>query len=453
MRNDRLGHGRIILDAVESAISSVQPKNLVRKKISFEGSKFRIRDLGLALDLGKFDCIFVVGGGKASGGLAQALEASMPKQVGLRGIVNVLEGTSGKYGTDKIELLEAGHPIPDENGEKATRKMVSLLEAATPNSLVFCLISGGGSAMMALPAAELTLEDKIASTKVLLNSGAGIEEVNCVRKHLSRIKGGQLVRYCNGALVVSLIISDIIGNPLASIASGPTTPDPTSFADSLKILSRYDMDRRVPNRAFDYLTKGAAGLIGETPKPGDPIFSRVTNYILGDNVEACNAAAEVVKKTKKNRYTVVRLGSFWHGEARDLGENIAGLCRAVSSGRSGVRRPAALIWGGEATVTVRGTGKGGRNQEEGLAALNFLQGNSGITMAFFGTDGVDGFTEAAGVLVHSESKDQFQKEQIDPEKYLANNDSNSFFQLLKGSLIFTGPTGTNVNDMGIALIE
>ncbi|MFI5422105.1 MAG: glycerate kinase, partial [Nitrososphaerales archaeon] len=414
-------------------------------------TRFLINELALDLDLNKFDRIIVVGGGKASGGLAEVLDSMIPRGIDVNGLVIVVEGTSRNYKTPRIQLLEASHPLPDIRGEKATQNLVSLLSKATPHTLVLCLISGGGSALMTLPSKDISLFDKIETTKVLLKSGAGIEEVNCVRKHLSRIKGGQLVRYSNGALLVSLIISDIIGNPVGSIASGPTAPDPSTFTDALKILTKHNIETVVPRAAFDHLSKGAMGLFIETPKPNDSIFSRVTNYILGDNAVACEAAVREIKKVE--RFRVLNLGSSWHGEAKDLGENIAGLCVAVHHGTAGVKKPVALVWGGETTVTIRGSGKGGRNQEEALAALNFLKERFAITIAFIGTDGVEGFKDAAGAIIDSNSRKLVEKMRVEIENYLSNNDSNSFFKSLKTGLIVTGLTGTNVNDIGIALIE
>jgi glycerate 2-kinase len=448
---DRSGHRSLILKSFNLAINAVQPGNLLKKGIEIDGLKLRINESSKSIDLKQFDKILVVGGGKASGAMAEALETMIPNQIELIGSINVLEGTSRNFRTKKIKLNEASHPIPNKKGVESTEKMLSLLGEASSKSLVICLLSGGGSALMTLPAEDLTLEDKIRTTSLLLKSGASIEEVNCVRKHLSRIKGGQLVRYCNGALLISLILSDIIGNPIESIASGPTAPDPTTFKNAMTILSEYDLNKAVETSVLDHFKKGAAGLIRDTPKPKDQIFRRVTNLLLGDNSIACKAAILRVRREKKFR--VFYLGSSWHGEARNLGENFASLCLHIQGSDSGFKKPTALVWGGETTVTLRGSGKGGRNQEEALAALNVIGNKSGITLGFLATDGIDGFTDYAGAIVDSMTYSRAREKDLDPKSYLSNNDSNTFFKLALNSLIKTGATGTNVNDIGIALIE
>src|SRR5579872_4245025 len=397
LENDLYGHRSIILDSLEAAIRSVQPRNLISDKISIRGSRLSIKDVGLHLDLANFDKIIVVGAGKASGALAETLDSLIPSNIDLQGQVTVLEGTSKDFPTRRIQLNEASHPIPNSKGVKGTEKIVSSLRKATPGTLVLCLISGGGSALMVLPAQGISLRDYITTTQLLLKTGARIEEINCIRKHLSRIKGGQLLRFSNGGLVVSLILSDIIGNPLASIASGPTAPDPSTFQEAWEILSKYKLAKSLPVSVSEHIVKGTEGSIPETPKPGDPIFHRVTNYILGDNSIACMAALKSIKKRK--RFHPYYLGSSWQGEARNLGENIAALTLTVQKLKSGFSKPAVLVWGGESTVTIRGTGKGGRNQEEALAALNFLRNQGKITIAFMGTDGLDGFSDSAGAII------------------------------------------------------
>ncbi|MDA4131070.1 MAG: glycerate kinase [Thaumarchaeota archaeon] len=451
LRHDNLGHRRIMLDALESAIAAVQPRKLLETSLSITRGKMKIKQLTITLDLSKFDKILVVGGGKAGGGMAETIESLIPETYDLVGSVTIPEGTSEKFHTNRVQLHEATHPIPSLKGVVSTEKIVSVLGTGTADSLVLCLISGGGSALMTLPAVDISLEEKIATTSLLLKSGAAIDEINCVRKHLSRIKGGQLVRYANGALVISFILSDIIGNPLESIASGPTVPDPTTYEDALKILSRYGIEDSAPPAVLDHLRKGKSGLVRETPKVGDPIFSKVKNCILGDNSVACRASVKSLKK--RGSFKVYYLGSSWRGEARDLGEDFASFCKSIQQPNSGFKNPTSFVWGGEATVTVRGTGKGGRNLEQALAALDALKEKNGITMAFLGTDGIDGFSDAAGAIIDSHTFVVAKAKNLDAKIFLARNDSHSFFKSVEDGLINSGPTGTNVNDIGIALIE
>ena len=455
VKTDPVGHRRLILDCLNAAIDAVLPQNLMKNKLSVKRKHIlTVSGEGKDYDLRKFDKVIIVGGGKASGAMAQELERRLPDEIDYSGIVSVLEGTSDKFHTRKITLLESSHPIPSEKSVRTTTEIMRKISQATKDSFVLCLISGGGSSLMALPANGITLDDKIKTTSLLLKSGASIEKVNCVRKHLSLIKGGQLARYANGAIILSLIISDIVGNPVGSIASGPTAPDPTTFGEALSVLKEYDLIDQVPERVLRRLKDGALGKIPETPKPLDPTFGNVTNFILGDNSVACEAAIKIIRKN--GNFKPYYLGSEMQGESRDLGANLTSLFLTVKKSTSqvqGFEKPCAFIWGGESTVTVRGKGKGGRNQEEALSALQKLGSNEGVTIAFMGTDGKDGFSNAAGAIVDSGVNRIAALKKLRPEDYLRDNDSNSFFEKVGKSLLITGPTGTNVDDIGLALVQ
>jgi glycerate 2-kinase len=454
IETDPYDQKKLILNCLNSAIESVQPENLMGNKLSLQNNdELVVASVNQSFPLKSFDKVLVVGAGKAGVAMAEIFEQMVPVEVKLSGTVIVPEGTTRRQQTKRIVLLSGTHPIPSEENLTAAAAVLDTVRSATNNSLVVCLISGGGSSLMTLPLPELTLEDVVETTHLLLKRGAKIEELNCVRKHLSAVTGGQLAKAANGARVLSLIISDIIGNPIGSIASGPTAPDPTTFADAIQIVEDYRVIEKLTERVFRILKQGAAGIVPETPKPNDPIFDRVSNVILGDNSVACLAVIDEIRID--GRYDPFYLGSSWQGEARETSANLVGLISAIRQNLAGGPRfnnPVALVWGGETTVTVEGKGKGGRNQEEALSALIKLNETPGISMAFMGTDGIDGFSKAAGAIVDSTSYQKSISKKIDPKVYLADNDSSTFFEKVGGMLLVTGPTGTNVNDIGIALI-
>jgi glycerate 2-kinase len=452
-RNDLSGRRKLILDSLNSAIDGVQPHNLVKERVSLDSrGVLTIKGISQEFPLRTFDDLIVVGAGKASGALAVALESILGHEVPYSGVVIVPKGTGRNYSTVRVKIVEGTHPVPSLRSVRAAEEVMRAVGSATDRSLVLCLISGGGSALMTLPAKGISLQDQIATTTLLLKSGATIEEVNCIRKHLSSVKGGQLAAAAKGARILSLIISDIVGNPVGSIASGPTAPDPTTFEDALQILTDRRILNKIPRRVLQRIKEGVAGRVLETPKPGSPVFEKVTNFVLGDNSIACQAA---IKTLKKNGVAVIcYLGSSWQGEARDTGSNLTGLILAARSSQtdsSSGRK--AFVWGGETTVTVRGKGRGGRNQEEALSSLLKLADHQGIALAYMGTDGIDGFSPAAGALIDSSCYERAKSKKLDPEQFLRNNDSTSFFEKTDESLLVTGLTGTNVNDIGIAIID
>ena len=442
----------LILDCLEAAVNSVLPINLINKELQVKSNSLYLPWAHVRLDLSKFQKIIVIGGGKASGYLAEGLERKLGKYIA-EGYVNVLEGTKRRFRTKKIELNEASHPVPNQSGVKGTREMLKLLRTADPSFLVICLISGGGSSLIPLPARGITLKEKIETTELLLHSGADIDRMNCVRKHISGVKGGQLVREGNGARFLSLIISDVVGDHLESIASGPTVPDPSTFSQAEHILSDLKILDQIPQAVRNRIESGRDGLVAETPKPGDPIFDRVTNVIIGSNKIACNRIQKELGKRLRDSVKLAYLGSSIVGEASSIAKDLVSKSEGIWKKS---RKPySAVVWGGETTVTVRGNGIGGRNQEEAVAALQSIgeSNNTNITISFFGTDGIDGETKAAGALVDLSTLRKAKKLRLEPSKYLERNDSNTFLRRVGNSLILTGPSGTNVNDVGIAILR
>lgn len=450
--NDPFGHRKLILNCLNAAIEAVLPESLINSRLSVDSNEvLSISGTDQTFDLKSYDRVIVVGCGKAGGTMARTMEKVLPENIQYFGTVVVPAGASSEFRLRRIKLVEGTHPTPTEKSVRATAQILNDLSVATKNSLVICLVSGGGSALMASPAEGITLRDKINTTRLLLKSGATIEQLNCVRKHLSRVKGGQLARAANGARLVTLILSDIVGNPIESISSGPTAPDPTTFKDALEVLKEFHLEKKVPDRVLQRLKKGSRGDIAETLKPGDRIFENVSNIVIGDNSLACAAMLTMIQD--RHAFSVHYLGSHWQGESRDTAANLSGLFITASEKKGASGLPLAFVWGGETTVTVRGKGKGGRNQEEALGAILKLRHSRGITVAFMGTDGIDGFSEAAGALVQSADFERAYSRGLVPETFLKNNDSNSFFRKLGASLLVTGPTGTNVDDVGVALVE
>ena len=434
---------RHLAQILGAAVQAVEPAAAVKRFVSRRGDVFRVGDR--SYDLRALRRIFVVGGGKGSAPMAAALEAILGQRIA-SGIVNV------KYGhtvpLERIQLVEASHPLPDVAGQRGAEAMLALVRTAREGDLVICVISGGGSALLPAPAGEMNLGDKVQVTDLLLRSGATIQEVNTVRKHLSRIKGGRLAQLAAPAHVAVLILSDVVGNPLDAIASGPAVSDPTTFADALAIVERYGLEQRMPQAALRYLRRGAAGEIPETPKPGDPAFARVQTVIVGSNDLAATAAAG---KAQKLGFVPLTLTTFLEGEAREAARVIASIVHSIQVAGTPAAPPACLIAGGETTVTVRGQGKGGRCQEFALAAAMAMAEWSDAVMAAFGTDGTDGPTDAAGAMADGTTISRALSLGLSPRRALETNDAYPFFSAL-GDLIVTGPTNTNVNDLYVALI-
>ncbi len=389
-------------------------------------------------DLDQYRRIYVVGAGKAGGTMAVAAEKVLGKRI-FAGRVNVKDGDNAK--TKRIELGACGHPVPDFRGVEKTNPILELCRDAGPDDLVVCLLSGGASALMPAPAEGISLAEKQETTRLLLACGATIHELNAVRKHISRIKGGQLAKVAAPARVLSLILSDVVGDDLDVIGSGPTAPDASTFGTALAVLDRYDLREKVPASVCDHLERGET----ETPKPGDPLFGRVTNLIVGSNQKSLEAAAV---KAKELGYQTLILASTIEGETRDVARMHAAIARQIRFSGQPIPAPACVISGGETTVTIRGSGKGGRNQEFALAAAIDLAGLPKSLILSAGTDGTDGPTDAAGAIADG---DTVRRSARSAGAALRNNDSYPYFEELN-DLIITGSTGTNVMDLHLILV-
>jgi len=391
-----------------------------------------------SMDLSRARRILVVGAGKASGAMAQALEGVLGDRISA-GLVVVKDGYTAP--TRKIRLLEAGHPIPDERGLRAANEILAVARSAGADDLVIVLISGGGSALAPCPAPPITLEEKQALTRLLLAAGANINELNAVRRHCSLFKGGRLARAAGPASVLALVLSDVIGDPLDVIASGPTAPDQTTYADALAILERFELRAKAPRAVVEHLERGARGEIPENPKADDPIFRRVQNRVIGNNSLVVEAAVRQAEALGLRPSFVTRALS---GEAWEVAEEFCGLATSVTP-------PACLVAGGETTVTVRGNGVGGRCQEFALAAALAIQGKEDVLVLAAGTDGTDGPTDAAGALADGDTITKAARRNLDARASLEANDSYRFFSDL-GDLITTGPTNTNLLDLYLLLV-
>jgi glycerate-2-kinase len=432
------------LDILEAAVNAVDPGEAVRRSLSVKGTHLTIR--GTEWDLDRFEGIHVIGGGKACGAMAEAVEEILGDRIS-SGTVNVLKGTESRHDLDRVSLNGASHPIPDVDGVAGVQRMMETLDGVGASDLVIVLISGGGSSLLAYPAKGVALEDIQDVTQKLLMSGATIGELNAVRKHLSAVKGGQLVQRSRGATVISLILSDVVGDPTGTIASGPTSPDETTFREARDVLERFDIWEGAPRIVKERLEEGARGKIPETPKPGDPIFQRVRNFVIGSNLVAARAAVE---RAGELGYNAELVSTEVEGEAREVGRSFAEAALSVTRHGSPLRAPAVLVAGGETTVSVRGGGVGGRNMEVALAASEGIEGMASVVAAL-ATDGIDGPTVAAGAMVDGSTLVRARALGLDPSKHLSENDSYTFFQSL-GDAFITGPTGTNVNDLTLILV-
>jgi glycerate 2-kinase len=415
-----------VLEMLAAAVETVDPYLVVERV-------FQEKQLVLqseTVDVSTFDHVYVVGFGKASVGMAQAVCDSVSVTKG----VVVTNNSTATISRDSVEVIVGGHPLPAEGSVRGAEKIISLFQGCTENDCVIVLISGGGSALFEKP--RVPFEDLQQTTDLLLRSGVGIEDFNTIRKHLSQVKGGQLAGYTKG-FIISLIISDIVNDPVSSIASGPTSPDPTTFSDAKKILTRYKLWEKIPMTVRMVIEDGIGGRIPETLKENNPVFQRVLNYVVANNELACHAA---VKKAEELGYMATLLTTSVTGEATEIGSYlIKKVKQSLSPGKT------VFIAGGETTVTVQGNGKGGRNQELVLNCVKELAGTE-MVVASFATDGVDGNSPAAGALADGFSFARAKKQKLSPSVFLKENNSNEFFIRLDDVLL-TGPTGTNVMDV------
>jgi glycerate 2-kinase len=431
-----------VWDILSAALAAVDPAQAIRQNVSLEGDGLRIGQR--SYDLSGYERIFVAGGGKAGSPMVAAIEEILGQRI-TAGLVNVKHGYLPPEAADvqRVEIVQAGHPTPDEAGRRGAERMVEMLSNLTERDLVICLISGGGSALMTLPQPTISLADVQALTGALLRCGATINEINAVRKHISRIKGGQLARLIHPAQVVSLILSDVVGNPLDVIASGPTVPDTTTFVQAYGVLKKYDLLDKVPTSIVEHLAAGVAGKIAETPKEGEAVFATVYNLIVGSNEIAARAA---LNQAQESGFNTQLLSTYVEGEAREVAKVLAAVAKEMAQSGQPIPQPACLVVGGETTVTITGEGKGGRNQEMALAAALAIEGWEDVMVVTLATDGTDGPTDAAGGVATGETVTWARELGLDPEQYLANNDSYHFLEALR-ELIVTGPTNTNVNDL------
>ncbi|AEJ62291.1 MOFRL domain protein [Spirochaeta thermophila DSM 6578] len=436
-----------------TAVAAVDPASLVRSALSLEGNLLTVQAKGPSLrcDLSSFREVWVLAAGKAACPMARAAEEILGDRI-TDGLVVTKYGHARPL--ERLPVKEAGHPVPDERSLEAGEAFLRLASRADERVLVLLLISGGASSLLTLPYRDerigLTLDDLLTTTRALLESGAPISEVNCVRKHLSGLKGGRLARALSPARTVTLVLSDVIGDDLSTIASGPTVPDPTTFADALAIVHRYGMEDRLPPGAKALLEAGVRGEVPETPKPGDPAFDRVTTHLVGNNLTALRAASS---EARRRGYTPLILTAGLEGEAREVAHLFAALMRDAARGIP-LSPPCCILAGGETTVTVTGSGTGGRNQEMALAVLLSLLQRPALRPAGFlsgGTDGTDGPTDAAGGLIIPRIIEHARPHLSRLRAALADNDAYHALASLD-ALLVTGPTGTNVCDIQIVLV-
>ena len=430
------------MDILEDILNAVDPREAVLRALKIENGVLIAGSSMIPLN--EIKKIIVVGGGKAGAAMVSAVESVLNDRVS-GGAVNIPHGSEAESG--RVKLNGASHPIPDDDGVKGVTHMMELVSGLSENDLVISVISGGGSALMPCPAEGVGLGDLQQVTQGLLLAGATINEINAVRKHLSNFKGGHLARACHPAQVVSLILSDVIGDPLDAIASGPTAPDSTTFQDAVSVLKKFGQWDGLPEGVRNRLEAGVRGDVEETPKLDDSLFERVTNIVVANNGVACEAA---MNKAEELGYFPLVLTTYMEGEAREVGTLIGGIAKEVALNGRPVEPPAALILGGETTVTVKGTGRGGRNLELALSAALRIEGVDCLVTSF-ASDGADGSSGTAGAVVDGNTIKRSKKKKLDPDVYMSENDSGAFFEVL-GDNIITGLTGTNVNDVVIILV-
>lgn len=428
---------RIVLELIEETMKSIRTKKVMREHISLQENVLSVN--GKKFDLKRFENIYVIGAGKASGKMAEAAEEILGENI-KEGWVNSVKPKQLK----RIKVIKAGHPIPNPASVKGTEEMLKIARKAGKNDLVICLISGGGSALMCLPAKGIRLKDLQKINKLLVNSEAKIQYINSVRKHLSRVKGGLLAEAAYPATVLSIVISDVVGDKLDVIASGATVPDPTTYRQALERVKKFWIWRKTPRRVKAHLRKGAFGELKETPKPSNSIFKKVHNVIILNNYVALKAMKE---KTLEKKIPCEIYSNQIEGEARRVGKQL--LKEALHKAKK--RKEYVLLSGGETTVTVRGNGRGGRNQELVLGAIGSLSECKAV-LASFGSDGIDGQSNVAGAIADSNTRKRAREMGLQRWQYLEDNNSNAYFNKLKDSIV-TGHTGTNLMDFQIIYVK
>jgi hydroxypyruvate reductase len=433
-------HARQIFEA---GLQAVDPVEAIKRHSRLEKELLFIGDRQFSLN--DYDRILVVGAGKAVAPMARAVEDLLADRIS-EGVIVVKD----EHGLPlkKIRVCEASHPVPDERGVTGTEEILALVEKAGERDLVICLISGGGSALLIAPVGDISLEDKQNATKLLLASGATIHEFNTIRKHLSRAKGGRLAQMAYPATVASLILSDVVGDDLDVIASGPTVPDSSTFQDAEKILKDYGIWNQLASSVRHCIEKGSSGQIEDTPKSDNPAFQQSSQELVGTNLQALEAAA---KTAERLGYRPLILSSKAEGEAREVAKFFTAIGKEVLDSENPLNPPVCVLCGGETTVTLQGDGRGGRNQEFALAAALSIEGLNNMVVLSGGTDGTDGPTDAAGAIADGTTLARARENGLDPKDFLRRNDSYSFFQKLD-DLVMTGPTRTNVMDIFMLLV-
>ena len=427
---------------LSAALDAVEPKAAISRHMQRQG-EFLLAG-GKEYDLRQNQRVLIVGAGKAGAPMAERTAELLGNSL-TGGLVIVKGGHNSDLQAlpDQLRLVEAGHPIPDRRGMAGAEQIAQLLANLNENDLVICLISGGGSSLLVSPVPGISLTDLQTLTSALLANGANINEINTLRKHLEQLKGGGLARLARPASLVTLILSDVVGDPLDVIASGPTVPDPTTFGDAWSVLERYNLVDQNPASIIQHLQRGCLGELPDTPKPGDPLFDQVQNVIIGNNRQAAVAA---LHQAKAEGLHSMLLTTYLQGEARQAGRFLAAIVRQVVASGEPIPRPACIVTGGETTVSLTGNGLGGRNQELALGAVVDLAGLEGVAMITLATDGEDGPTDAAGAIVTGRTFELAQEMGLEPAHFLARNDAYQFFDRM-GCLIRTGPTQTNVTDL------
>ncbi len=427
---------------IGAALQAADPREAVHRALRLVGSTLEAGEQ--RIDLAGVERIFLVGAGKAVENMAIGVADVLGERICGGVLISKYAPAHGDLPMPAVvERLTGGHPIPNEDSLRATRQLTNLLQSCGAEDLVLCVISGGGSALLTLPQPDISLQAIQDLTRLLLASGASIEEINCLRKHLDQVKGGGLARIAHPARLITLVLSDVVGAPLSTIASGPTVPDTTSYADALAVVDRYGLREAIPGTVRWALEEGQLGFRPETVKPGETLFARTHTMIVGSNERSARAALE---QARALGFNTLLLTTYLEGEARYAGQVLGGVLRQAATSSDPLPRPACIVAGGETTVALRGEGYGGRNLEVALGAVEALDGVENALLVTLATDGEDGPTDAAGAVVSGQTLARARELGLHPAAYLRENNAYRFFAALKDVLL-TGPTGTNVNDL------
>lgn len=431
---------RIALELLEAALTAANPTQMVYNALQLEGSQLSL--CNQRINLNNASGVYLVGAGKATGRMAEAVEKILGDHI-IDGIIIVPPNTTIDYSLNRVQIREGGHPLPTHSSVSATKQIMTLIKDSPKDALILSLFSGGGSALFTFPSTPITLKNLQHTTTLLLQSGVPIDGINTIRKHLSQVKGGQFALHVHPRNHWVLLISDVPGDQLDTIASGPTLPDPTTFLAAGKILDQYQLWEKLPQRVQEHFQAGLEGTVQETPKPDHPVFEHTINRLIGSNIDACKAA---LKTAQQNGFKARILTTECQGEAQHVGEQLGALAQKMTSKEDSQ----VIIVGSETTVTLRHPGKGGRNTELIAATLPFLQNHEGLVIASLATDGIDGPTQYAGAIADNQSYTRAQSMNIRPEELIEQNDTYTLFEALNDH-IFTGSTHTNVRDITILL--